>query len=143
MKKVTVLLDSGHGKETSGKRSPVLDTGDQLLEWEFTRDLSNRIKSKLFDLGIKCIQLNTDDVDYSLSNRAKKANEIIEQEKQNGNSCILISLHGNAAGSGQWCSAKGWEVWSTEGTTNSDELAGCFVSIFPKIFPDKKLRGHK
>jgi len=55
----------------------------------------------------------------------------------------MISLHGNAAGNGNWMSANGWEVWSTVGTTNSDKFAKIMCELFKNIFPERKLRGHK
>ena len=44
--KSMVILDNGHGKETSGKRSPIWSDGSQLFEWEFNRDIVQRISNK-------------------------------------------------------------------------------------------------
>jgi len=144
MKKITVLLDAGHGASTPGKRSPVTDDGRQLLEWQLTRDLSDRIKVTCDQLGIRCIQANIDDSDPGLSARAKYINQLVRQEAELGYQCIMISLHGNACGNGSvWCSATGFEVWTTEGTTKSDEFAKLLCKHFPIIFPKEKLRGHK
>lgn len=143
MKPLTVILDAGHGKETPGKRSPLLEDGRQLLEWKFTREICNRIYCLLKSEKIKCVLANTDDVDYKLSERAKHINNLYNKEKKLGHLAVMVSVHGNAAGCGDWKSATGWEVFSTEGTTNSDKLAKCFCEVFPNIFPDKKLRGHK
>lgn len=144
MKNITIILDAGHGKETPGKRSPKTTDGRQLLEWQYTRELSKRIKITLDQLGIKCIQANTDDSDPSLSTRANNINKLVRKESELGRSCLMISLHGNAAGSnGAWSKATGWEVWTTEGTTKSDEFAKLMLKHFPIIFPNKKLRGHK
>lgn len=143
MKPLTVILDAGHGKETPGKRSPKLDDGRQLFEWKFTREVCNKIYCLLQSEGIKCIIANRDDKDYKLSERAKNINNLYNREKKLGHLAIMISVHGNAAGSGDWKTAHGWEVFSTEGTTNSDKLAKCFCNVFENIFPDKKLRGHK
>lgn len=143
MKPITIILDAGHGKETPGKRSPKFEDGHQLFEWEFARKLSFAIKKECDKLGIKCIQANTDDTDPSLSTRARNINNIYAREKKLGRSALMISLHGNAAGNGNWAKGTGWEVWTTTGTTNSDAFAKVMCDIFPKIFPDKKLRGHK
>ena len=144
MKNITIILDAGHGKNCKGKRSPKLQDGSQFFEWEFTRDLSNRIKVTCEQLGIKCIQANTDDTDPSLTARANNINKIVRQEGELGNSCLMLSLHSNAAGSnGSWANARGWEVWSTVGTTKSDEFAKLMLKHFKIIFPDNKLRGHK
>lgn len=143
MKPLTVILDAGHGKETPGKRSPQLDNGNCLFEWKFTREVCNKIYCLLQTEGIKCILANTDDVDYKLSERATRINNLFNKEKKLGHSAIMISVHGNAAGCGDWKTAHGWEVFSTKGTTNSDKLAKCFCNVFKNIFPDKRLRGHK
>mgnify|MGYP002508016692 FL=1 len=143
MKPLTVILDAGHGKETQGKRSPKLDNGNQLFEWKFTREVCNKIYCLLQTEGIKCILANTNDVDYKLSERATHINNLFNKEKKLGHSVIMISVHGNAAGSGDWKTAHGWEVFTTKGTTNSDKLAKCFCNVFKNIFPNKRLRGHK
>lgn len=143
MKNITIILDVGHGRETPGKRSPKLADGSQFFEWQFTRDLGKRIKFTCDQLGIKCIIANTDDTDPSLTARANNINKIVREEAELGNSCLMISLHSNAAGSGGWANARGWEVWSTVGTTKSDEFAKLMLKHFKIIFPDNKLRGHK
>lgn len=143
MKPLTVILDAGHGKETPGKRSQKLCDGRQLFEWKFTRDVCNKIYCLLQMEGIKCIIANRDDVDYKLSDRATRINNLYNKEKKLGHLAIMISVHGNACGNGEWKTAHGWEVFSTEGTTNSDRLAKCFCNVFEELFPDKKLRGHK
>lgn len=144
MKPITIILDAGHGKETPGKRSPKFTDGSQFFEWEFTRKLSNAIKSECDKLGIKCIQSNTDNTDPGLSARANNINKIVRQEAEKGRQSLMISLHADAAGNGSaWKNAKGWSVYTTIGTTNSDKFANIMCEEFPKIFPDRKLRGHK
>lgn len=143
MKRITIILNAGHGSSTPGKRSPKFPDGSQLMEWEYTRKLSNAIKAQCDALGIKCIQANTDDSDPSLTARANKINQIVRKEAELGNQCLMISLHGNAAGNGGWANGKGWEVWTTVGTTNSDKFAKIMCDQFKQIFPDRKLRGHK
>lgn len=143
MKPLTVILDAGHGKETPGKRSPKLDNGNRLFEWKFTREICNKIYCLLQSEGIKCIIANRDDVDYKLSERATRINNLYNKEKKHGHLAIMISVHGNACGNGEWKTAYGWEVFSTKGTTNSDKLAKCFCNVFKNVFPDKRLRGHK
>jgi len=144
MKHITIILDAGHGKETPGKRSPITSDGRRLYEWQYTRELSKRIKLTCDQLGIKCIQANTDDTDPSLTTRATNINKIVRSESEKGNHCLMISLHGNAASNdGNWQNANGWEVYSTVGTTNSDAFANLLCKHFKIIFPDRKLRGHK
>jgi len=138
MKNVTIILDAGHGKGTPGKRWTF--NNKTLYEWEYVRDLSKRIKTVCDQLQIKCIQANTDNTDPSLTARANNINKIVRQESELGRQCLMISLHGNASANHN---ASGWEVFTTVGTTKSDEFARIMCDEFKKIFPDKKLRGHK
>ena len=140
MKAITIILNSGHGAQTPGKCSP----DKKLYEWQFTRELAKRIQVACDQLGIKCIRANTDDSDPALTTRANNINKIVRKEGEQGRQCLMIDLHGNAAGNGSsWMNASGWEVWTTEGTTKSDEFAKLLLKHFPIVFPGKKLRGHK
>lgn len=142
MKAITIILDAGHGKDTPGKRSPKFEDGSQFFEWEFTRKLSTAIKVECDKLGIKCIQANVDASDPGLTTRANNINKIVRQESEKGRGSLMISLHGNAASSnGQWAQGRGWEVWTTEGTTNSDKFANLMCQIYPTIFPESQLKG--
>ena len=105
----TLLIDNGHGCNTPGKRSPLLEDGrSRLFEWEFTR----RVAQRIVELAPKC---------------------------------VLISIHGNAAGNGSsWMNARGWEAWTTIGKTNSDKLAEQLYNAARKFFPtDTKFRTDK
>ena len=143
MKNVTIFLDEGHYDGCPGKRSPKFEDGSQFFEWKYCRELGKRIKEECDSLGIKCIRTTNKDVEASLTERAEHINNLFKREKKLGRSALLISLHANAASDGEWSKATGWEVFTTERTTNSDEFANILCEIFPSIFPDKKLRGHK
>lgn len=143
MKNITIFLDEGHYDGCPGKRSPKFEDGSQFFEWQYCRELGKRIKEECDSLGIKCIRTTNRDVETSLTERATHINNLFRREKKLGRSALLISLHANAASNGKWGSATGWEVFTTEKTTNSDKFANILCDIFPSIFPDKKLRGHK
>lgn len=143
MKNITIFLDEGHYDGCPGKRSPKFEDGTQFFEWKYCRELGKRIKQECDSLGIKCIRTTNKDVEASLTERAKHINNLFRREKKLGRSALLISLHANAASNGVWGNATGWEVFTTEQTTNSDKFANILCDIFPSIFPDKKLRGHK
>ena len=143
MKNITIFLDEGHYDGCTGKRSPKFEDGTQFFEWKYCRELGKRIKQECDSLGIKCIRTTNKDVEASLTERAKHINNLFRREKKLGRSALLISLHANAASNGVWGNATGWEVFTTEQTTNSDKFANILCDIFPSIFPDKKLRGHK
>lgn len=143
MKNITIFLDEGHYDGCPGKRSPKFEDGSQFFEWKYCRELGKRIKEECDSLGIKCIRTTNRDVETSLTERAEHINNLFRREKKLGRSALLISLHANAASNGEWGKATGWEVFTTERTTNSDKFANILCEIFPSIFPDKKLRGHK
>jgi len=116
------LLDNGHGKDTPGKRSPVYD-GLQLREYEFTRDVVNRIAGLLHWAGIEHRILVPEENNVSLSERVRRANA------WNSDS-VYISVHANAGG------GRGYEVYTSPGQTKSDEIATEFLDSFAQVFPE-------
>lgn len=144
MKNVTIFLDEGHYDGCPGKRSPKFEDGTQFFEWKYCREIGRRIKLQCDSLGIKCIRTTNNSNEKSLSERAECINNLYKREKKLGRSALMISIHANAASStGDWSTATGWEVFTTENTTNSDKFANLLCELFPIIFPEKKLRGHK
>lgn len=126
--KPIVLLDNGHGKETAGKRSPVWSDGSQLFEWEFNRDIVRRITKKLEADGIPYRVLVPEETDISLTERARRANEIT---KENNGKAYVLSIHANAGG------GTGWEVYTSPGQTPSDAIATVFFEEAGREFvPD-------
>ena len=126
--KPIVLLDNGHGKETAGKRSPVWSDGSQLFEWEFNRDIVRRIAEKLEADGIPYRVLVPEETDISLTERARRANEIA---KENNGKAYVLSIHANAGG------GTGWEGYTSPGQTPSDAIATVFFEEAGREFvPD-------
>lgn len=120
-----VILDNGHGKETAGKRSPIWDDGRQLFEWEFNRDIVQRICLLLEQDNIRFEKLVPEDIDVSLKERCRRANAIHDRT---GGECFLISVHGNAGG------GSGWECYTTPGNTKADEIATALCRSFEAEF---------
>lgn len=133
--KRTVLLDNGHGGiingvyQTSGKRSPQWEDGSQLFEGEFTRHIVNGIISKLTELDIPYVNIAPELEDISLSTRVNRAN--------NYSNSVYVSVHANAGG------GKGFEIFTSHGSTKSDVFAEVFVEEFAKEFPTIKIRADK
>jgi N-acetylmuramoyl-L-alanine amidase len=123
------VLDNGHGVETPGKRSPKWKDGTQLFEYEFNRNIVNRIAKGLSLLAIDYKILVPETIDISLSERVRRANKI-----QNG---ILISVHANAGG------GSGFEIYTSPGKTQSDDIATIFCQEAEKAFPEFKMRFDK
>jgi N-acetylmuramoyl-L-alanine amidase len=119
MNKLFVLLDAGHGESTPGKRSP----DGTIREYKYNRQLVDAIYDKLNTIhGIQPIKIVPELQDIPLKTRVQRINKYVRQCGE-GSHCIMISVHLNAAGNGQWMSARGWSVWTTRGQNNSDKLA--------------------
>lgn len=139
VKETLVILDPGHGIDVKGKCSPFLPDGRRLYEWKYAREICHRIQDRLATIGIKSVFTTNGDTEIGLSKRAEIVNNYCKKQKS-----VFVSVHCNAAGGGdKWINASGWEVWTTEGKTNSDKLAQCFLDVFQSLMPNKKLRGHK
>jgi N-acetylmuramoyl-L-alanine amidase len=133
---ISIILDNGHGINTPGKCSP----DKSLREYKYTREIVQKIYNSLISEGYKVHILVPEETDISLGTRVKRANKIYQNEKKNGNTAILISVHNNAAGNGSWTNAKGWTVWiSKNASSNSKKLAQIFYSQCEKY----KLQGNR
>lgn len=147
---MVILIDNGHGKNTSGKFSPSLKGVDLCIddefisdnrfrEWKYTRVISDDVVVKLKSMGYDARFLVEEESDISLSERVKRINKICS-EKGAGN-VLVVSIHANAAGNGtQWMSGRGWECYTTVGKTNSDKLADFLYKRAEKNFPGHKIR---
>lgn len=126
-----VILDNGHGRETAGKRSPVWSDGKQLFEWEFNRDIVQRISLQLNSLQIPYRVLVPEDSEPGLTVRANRANAIYEEDKDS----FVVSIHANAGG------GTGWEAHTSPGKTKSDEYSAIFYRhAHIALAPEWKIR---
>lgn len=110
-----VIIDAGHNEKTAGKRS----FDGSLMEWEFNRDVAQRIINILAKTkGTATHLLYTDYEDSSkdVNERVKKANALGYD--------ILVSIHANAFGT-TWNTANGWEIfcYGTDKTSEGYKLA--------------------
>lgn len=114
------LIDAGHAPSTPGKRSPVTPPGDQLLEWEFARDVAQRLRARLDERGIaNHILTPHQEADIKPSARAAMANAIPGRTR-------LVSIHSNAAGSSGWSDASGIAALHYTGSAVSQAMAEVF-----------------
>ena len=133
-----IILDCGHSKKTSGKKSP----DGRFLEYEYNRRLGKAIGQRLTELGISwCFTYPTDEEeDLALTKRADVANRF--SKLYGASNVLFISIHHNAAGDGKdFVKASGWEIYTTKGDTVSDKYADIFVEEAQKA--GLKVRGHK
>jgi len=119
-------LDNGHGKKTAGKRSPKLPNGDQLLEYEFNRDIVKRIMESLDKKGVKYYNVVPEvDTDNFLDGRVNRANS-----KKSALPKLFVSVHSNAAPApvGKWSSPSisGIETWFFHNSSRGRKVAAVF-----------------
>lgn len=114
-----ILIDSGHGNNTPGKRSP----DSRLLEWRYTREIAVEVVSRLKAMGYNAQQLVTEDTDIPLGTRCKRVNDICKHF--GASNVLLVSIHCNAAGAdGKWHDARGWQACvSMNASAKSKQLA--------------------
>ena len=126
-----IILDFGHGKDTPGKKSPDC----RLEEWKFNRELGMIIYEGLKKQDYNPVILVPEDIDIGLPERCARVNEMCKVE-----SCILISIHGNAAGNGSsWLNASGWQCHTTIGETRADILATNLYEVAHEILHPLKI----
>lgn len=133
-KSIIILLDNGHGVNTPGKCSP----DKTLLEYKWAREIVDKLMIEFAKLGIRSIKLVPEDIDISLKERVRRANQIY---KDNNKQAILISVHCNAAGAdSKWHNASGWSVFvSQNSSSNSKRLAKNLYDEAEK----RKLKGNR
>jgi N-acetylmuramoyl-L-alanine amidase len=112
VRKMRICLDAGHGIETAGKRSP----DGTLIEYEFNRDVTNRIKTILERHGVEVLLTCDDEHDVDLDIRCDYANK--------NKVDYFVSIHANADEE-FWTSANGWEIHIVGKGGNAEKLAKC------------------
>ena len=150
---MVILIDNGHGNNTKGKQSPLLEgsgldvwdiytENGRFKEWKFTREVAKDVVAGLKGYGYDARLLVEEDKDVSLTERVQRANKICAQ--YGASNVLLVSVHGNAVGdSSKWMSGMGWEAYTTKGRTKSDDLAECLYKRASQNFTGRKIRTDK
>lgn len=126
-----ILLDNGHGSNTPGKRSP----DGRLMEYAYAREIAGRVVCELRKLGFDAELVVNEEVDVPLAERCRRVNGYKASE------AILVSIHCNAAGNGaDWMNARGWEAWTSPGSTKADKLADCLYEAAEEYLLGMKVR---
>ena len=144
-----ILIDNGHGNNTLGKQSPLLDESIKVAdeftekkrfkEWKYTRVIAKQVVDKLKSMDYDARLVVTEDTDVSLSERIRRVNTICN--KEGAGNVLLISVHANAVGdSSQWMQGKGWEAYTTRGETISDKLAEFLYKRADSNIKGRKIR---
>ena len=129
-----ILVDNGHGVNTSGKCSP----DGKFREYKWNREIAHEVVTQLRERGYCAELIVKEDIDISLAERVKRANNKCNQ--LGVKNVILVSIHVNAAGNGQWLNAKGWSCFTSKGLTKSDKIADELYKVAEKLMPNRTMR---
>lgn len=129
-----ILIDNGHGIDTAGKRSP----DGVFREYKFAREVAAAVVEQLKALGYDAERIVTEEQDISLQERCKRTNAVCD--KLGASNVLLVSVHVNAAGNGQWMQAQGWSCYTSKGQTKADKLADCLYDAAKDVLVGKRLR---
>ena len=78
---LTIILDNGHGSNTPGKCSP----DKSLLEYKWAREIVDMLIKELKALGFNAVKLVPEDIDISLKERVRRANQIYKDTNKDIN----------------------------------------------------------
>lgn len=123
-KKLTVILGTAHGRNVAGKRSP-----DGIFEeWQYSREIVELLRAELIgqepiadvfvDIPAAKVPLPQQ---AELTRRVRYVNQLCAH--RHTERCIYVSIHVDAASSGEWKTAGGWTAYTSQGRTRSDILA--------------------
>lgn len=149
-KKVLVIVDAGHGglhPDTQkymtfpwdGKKYDFWRNGNftaTSYEGVFNRQIADRLKllaEKEENVLIEFVHHSY--LDKSLNDRAALANVIVE--KNPDEVCVFISIHCNASSNlalGEGGQGRGFEIYTTKGTTKADKLASVIYNNLKEKF---------
>lgn len=112
-----ILIDNGHGSNTSGKCSP----DGKLREYAWARDIASRLVAELKKRGLDAERIVAEETDISLRERCRRVNAICA--KLGSKNVMLISIHINAAKSdGRWHDASGWSGWVAPNASQKSKI---------------------
>lgn len=129
-----ILIDTGHGENTPGKRSP----DGKFREYLYVREIADQVVAQLRQRGYDAERIVMEFSDVALAERARRVNEVCG--RLGTKNVILVSIHCNAAGNGEWMNAKGWSCYTSIGQTKADKLADCFYQVAEEKFAGRKFR---
>jgi len=121
-------LDAGHGRLTTGRRSPLFEDGSRLYEYEQNRAIVSLVIKQLKQYGISYFEVMPEvDVGDALEKRVERVNKLTTSKTK-----LLVSVHGNfgiADNSDSWgrfTTDKGIETWFKNGSRDGQRLAQVF-----------------
>ena len=116
----------GHGMKTKGKRSPMLPSGRQLIEYKFNQDVVRRIIIQLKDRGIEYYEVVPEVLvgNFLFESKERVNNHKTSKPKR------YVGIHANAGPvknqATDWGTFSGIEVWFRAGDQVSEQMAEVF-----------------
>jgi len=119
------IYEPGHGEDTEGKRSPVMEDGDQFFEYQFNRAVLHMLSPLLAEAGLAFEITVKGQSDVELKERVERANALAVNSEL---PAIFVSIHANALGKGhKWeNNARGVEVWHSKNSLKGKYIASVF-----------------
>lgn len=128
-----ILIEPGHGNPPltgiGSKQSP----DGRLKEYVYCREIVAEVVKRLRAQGYDAENTVPEKGDISLGLRCARVNAWCD--RLGAKNVVFVSIHNNAAGCGQWMSARGWEAWTSKGQTMGDKLADCLYDAAQKYLP--------
>lgn len=152
--KLIPIIDCGHGgldengqyTTLQGKKYTFNGEGQEsftIYEGVINRQIGGKLISKLKEAGIDFVDLNsTDPQDKPLKERVKEADDLYAHNKN----CFYLSIHSNSASTdtkGKGSKAHGFEIFTSKGKTESDQLAKVIADSYKSHLTDFRFRGLK
>lgn len=128
-----ILVEAGHGNPPltgiGSKQSP----DGRIKEYVYCREIVAEVVKRLRAQGYDAENTVPEKGDISLGERCARVNAWCD--RLGAKNVVFVSIHNNAAGCGQWMSARGWEAWTSKGQTMGDKLADCLYDAAEKYLP--------
>ena len=128
-----ILIEAGHGDPPLTGRGSKQSPDGRIKEYVYCREIVAEVVKRLRTQGYDAENTVPENGDVSLGERCNRVNAYCD--RLGAKNVVFVSIHNNAAGCGQWMSARGWEAWTSKGQTMGDKLADCLYDATEKYLP--------
>ena len=128
-----ILVEAGHGNPPLTGRGSKQSPDGRIKEYVYCREIVAEVVKRLRAQGYDAENTVPEKGDISLGERCARVNAWCD--RIGAKNVVFVSIHNNAAGCGQWMSARGWEAWTSKGQTMGDKLADCLYDAAQKYLP--------
>lgn len=126
-----ICVDAGHGGSDPGTVNPWTGAREKDITIRYALDLAAELEQS----GARIIMTRQHDIFVPLAQRCNIANTGVKHNA--GRSDLFLSIHVNGV---ENPAAKGWEIWTSPGPTNSDILATLIYNEVDAEYHDLHMR---